>query len=96
MVDNIVLKGYSYKHINILVSNFDSTGLSSSNGAIGLTERNKWIKKNIPTRIYSSLMELDNLKNSNLGSVIPVVSQKRHRTQKRMRKVILLLSKLLK
>ena len=96
MVDNIVLKGCSYKHINILVSNFDSTGLSSSNGAIGLTERNKWIKKNIPTRIYSSLMELDNLKNSILGSVIPVVSQKRHRTQKRMRKVILLLSKLLK
>ena len=77
MVDNIVLKGCSYKHINILVSNFDSTGLSSSNGAIGLTERNKWIKKNIPTRIYSSLMELDNLKNSILGRLfIPVVSQK--------------------
>ena len=96
MVDNIVLKGCSYKHVNILISNFDSTGLSSTNGSIGLYERNRWIKENIPARIYASLMELDNLKNSILGSIIPMANEKKRRTQKRMKKAVLLLSKILK
>lgn len=96
MVDNLILKGCSYKHVNILISNFDSTGLSSTNGSIGLDERNKWIKENIPTRIYDSFMELDNFKNSILGSIIPIVNEKKHRTQKRMKKIVLLLSKILK
>ncbi len=96
MVDNLVLKGCSYKHINILISNFDSTGLSSTNGSIGLNERNKWIKENIPVRIYDSLMELDNFKSSILGSIIPMVNEKRRHTQKRIKKIVLLLSKILK
>lgn len=96
MVDNLVLKGCNYKHINILISNFDSTGLSSTNGSIGLNERNKWIKENIPVRIYDSLMELDNFKSSILGSIIPMVNEKRRHTQKRIKKIVLLLSKILK
>lgn len=96
MVENLVLKGCSYKHINILISKFDSTGISSTNGSIGLNERNKWIKENIPVRIYDSLMELDSFKCSILGSIIPMVNKKKRRTQKRMKKIILLLSKILK
>jgi len=96
MVDNIVLKGCSYKHINLLISNFDSTGLSSTNGSIGLNERNKWIKENLPARIYASLMELDSFSGSILGSIIPMVNKKKRRTQKRIRKAVLLLLKILK
>ena len=96
MVDNLVLKGCSYKHVNILISKFDSTGLSSTNGSIGLYERNKWIKENIPPRIYASLMELDDLKSSILGSIIPIVNKKKHRTQKRIKKIVLLLARIFK
>lgn len=96
MVDNLVLKGCSYKHVNILISKFDSTGLSSTNGSIGLYERNKWIKENIPPRIYASLMELDDLKSSILESIIPIVNKKKHRTQKRIKKIVLLLARIFK
>lgn len=96
MVENIVLKGCSYKHIHTLISNFDNTGISSSNGSIGLEERNKWIKENIPARIYTSLMELDTLKSSTIGSIIPVVNAKSRRTQKRIKKIVLLLAHIAK
>ena len=41
-------------------------------------------------------LELDNLKNSILGSIIPMANEKKRRTQKRMKKAVLLLSKILK
>lgn len=96
MVVNIVLKECSYKHINLLVSDFDSTGISSSNRTLGLSERNKWIKDNIPTIIYNALIELDEYKSSEIGSIIPMILKKKKHTQRRMRRIILLLSKILK
>lgn len=96
MIENIVLKGCSYKHINIPVSIFDATGLSSQNGNLGQIERDKWIKEHISTSIYNSLKEFDTLRNSELGSVLPLILLKRKRTQKRIRKIVLFLSKFLK
>lgn len=77
MVENIVLKGCSYKHINLLISDFDTTGISSNNRALGLSERSKWIKDNIPTLIYDALMELDKIRSSEIGSIIPTLMQKK-------------------
>lgn len=96
MVNNIVLKGRTYKHINILISNFDHTGLSSSNGSIGLTERNKWLEENMPPPIYHSLIELDKYKSSILADIIPAINSKRRHTQKRIKKIIILLLKLMR
>lgn len=96
MVENIVLKGCSYKHINLLISDFDTTGISSNNRALGLSERSKWIKDNIPTLIYDALMELDKIRSSEIGSIIPTLMQKKRHSQKRVKKLILLFSKFFK
>ena len=96
MVENIVLKGCSYKHINLLISDFDTTGISSNNRALGLSERSKWIKDNIPTLIYDALMELDKLRSYEIGSIIPTLMQKNRHSQKRVKKLILLFSKFFK
>lgn len=96
MVENIMLKGCSYKHVDVLVSNFDITGISSSNRTLGLTERKQWLLENLSAPIYNSLIELEQLKHSEVGSVIPITLQKTSHTQRRMKKMVLLLAKVLK
>lgn len=95
MVDSIIMKGCSYKHINMPISIFDATGISSQNGNIGQAERNKWIQDHISTSIYNLLMEFDMLRNSELGNIIPITLHKSKKTQKLIKKIILFLSKIL-
>lgn len=96
MVESIILKGCSYKHIDVTISIFDSTGLSSQNGNIGQNERDKWIHENIPTPIYNLLIEFDIVRSSELGNIIPVILNKSKKTQKIIKRLILFLSKILK
>lgn len=96
MVESFIFEECSYKHINILISIFDDTGLSSQNGNLGQTERDKWIKEHISIPIYNNLIELEELKKSELGGLIPAILQKKTRTQRRIKKLVLLLMKVLK
>lgn len=96
MVESFIFEECSYKHINILISIFDNTGLSSQNGSLGQAERNKWIKEHISSPIYNDLMELDKLKKSELGSLIPATLVKKRRTQRKIKKLLLILIKVLK
>lgn len=96
MVESFTFEECSYKHINILVSIFDNTGLSSQNGNLGQTERDKWIKEHISIPIYNNLIELDEIKRSELGKLIPKILQKKARTQRRIKKLVLLLMKVFK
>ena len=96
MVESLIFKECSYKHIDVFVSIFDSTGLSSQNGNIGQLERDRWIKKKISTPIYNALIEADMLKSSELGSIIPITLHRSYKTQKRIKFITLLLTKFFK
>lgn len=95
MIESIIFNECSYKHVNVLVSIFDSTGISSQNGDIGQRERNKWIKEQISIPVYNALMELDSIKSSKFSTIFPVLNQKSIKTQKRITKLILFLSRFL-
>lgn len=96
MVESLIFKRCSYKHVNTFISIFDANGLSSQNGDIGQTERDKWIKEHVSISIYNTLMEFDMYKESELGSIIPIVLRKKHKTQKRIKRLVLLLTRFLK
>lgn len=100
IVDNIILKGCSYKHIPIYIADHDGNGISATSGTLGVDERTRWIKENIPQAFYDILLELDEkrielqeLKNSNLGKIIPKMRHSKKFT-KRMAKFILFLYKI--
>ena len=97
IVENIILKGCSYKHVPVCIAEYDGNGISASSGSLGVDERMRWIKDNIPAAFYDSLLELDRTrmelneyKNSELGKIIPIVSHTR-RFSKRARKLVLFL-----
>lgn len=94
MIESVLFEECSYKHINIFISIFDNTGISSKNGHLGQIERNKWIKEYISSAVYNTLIEFDNIKKSEIGSLLPIISQKRSKAQRRIKKLILLLIKL--
>lgn len=92
-----------YEHIIIDANSTDGSKeiiLEYSQNTAHLTywvsERSKWIKDNIPTLIYDALMELDKIRSSEIGSIIPTLMQKKRHSQKRVKKLILLFSKFFK
>ncbi|TGY09618.1 MULTISPECIES: glycosyltransferase family 2 protein [Bacteroides] len=97
IVENIILRGCSYKRVPVCIAEYDGNGISASSGSLGVDERMRWIKDNIPAAFYDSLLELDRTrmelneyKNSELGKIIPIVSHTR-RFSKRARKLVLFL-----
>lgn len=97
IVDNIVLKGCSYKHIPMYIAVHDGNGISATSGTLGIDERMRWIKENIPTAFYESLLdlektraELNKYKNSELGKLIPIIGHTR-KFSKRVKNLILFL-----
>lgn len=100
VVENIIMKGCSYSHIPMLIVDYDGNGLSATNFSLGMEERARWIKDNIPPLLYESLLELDKthselqeLQNSELGKIIPLVGHTR-KFAKRARKLICFLYKI--
>ncbi len=100
IVENITIKGCSYKHIPIYVTQYDGNGISATSGSLGVDERMKWINENIPSAFYHSLIELGEIRaklhkieNSELGSIIPIVDHTR-KFAKRAKKLILFLYKI--
>lgn len=100
IVENIILKGCSYKHIPIYIADYNGNGISATSGTLGVDERSKWIKENIPQAFYNSLLELDEtrtelykLKNSELGEIIPRISHTR-KFAKRAAKLVRFLYKI--
>lgn len=97
IVENIVLKECSYKHIPMYIAVHDGNGISATSGTLGIDERMRWIKENIPTAFYESLLdlektrvELNKYKNSELGKLIPIIGHTR-KFSKRVKKLILFL-----
>ncbi len=99
IIDNIILKECSYKHIPILVADYDDSGFSSTaeGWKVIMSERLKWLRENIPSPYITIIMQLKDIqdelsiyKNSELGSIIPLLNQTR-KFQKRIKKLIMFL-----
>ena len=99
IIDNIILKECSYKHINLFIADYDAGGFSGTEDGwtVIMEERLKWLKKNVPSPYIALVMqlkeiqdELSTYKNSEVGSIIPLLNQTR-RFQKRIKKLILFL-----
>ena len=101
IVDNIIFKRCSYKHIPLFIADYDESGFSVTKGwAVVLAERHKWLKENVPYPFFDVLIKLDvvqtelyTLKTSEIGSLLPQLNHTR-KFQKRMRKLILFLYKI--
>lgn len=101
IVDSIILKKCSYKHIPLNIVDYDESGFSSNIGwPTILAERHKWLKENIPYPLFEILIKLDtvqaelqSLKNSEIGSILPQINSTR-KFKKRMKKLILFLYKI--
>ncbi|MEA4841498.1 MAG: glycosyltransferase family 2 protein [Bacteroidales bacterium] len=76
-IDELIFKNCSFKNINIIVADFDNTGISSTNEKITNNEREMILKEFLPERIYidyvrfakadSPLLELTPLFNKTNG-----------------------------
>lgn len=93
IVENIVFKGCSYRHIPICIAVHDGNGISATSGNLGKEERMRWIRDNIPEMFYDSLIELAEYKESVLSPIIPLLKHTR-RFQYRISKLIMLLYKI--
>lgn len=89
---SIIFEGCSNKHIDITIAEVDGTGISSNQEKL-MEERIKWIKEQFPQAILDALSELYEYKYSELGSLIPTISQTK-KFKKRIRKIVLLLLKI--
>lgn len=101
IVDNIIFKRCSYKHIPLLIADYDESGYSVIKGwPAVLAERHKWLKENTPYPFFDVLIKLDaiqtelnTLKASEIGSLLPQLNRTR-KFQKRIKRLILFLYKI--
>lgn len=101
IVDSIILKKCSYKHIPLNIVDYDDSGFSAKIGRSAVfEERHKWLKDNIPYPFFDILMRLDavqtelqSLKSSEIGSILPQINSTR-KFKKRIKKIIIFLYKI--
>lgn len=88
-VHNVIFETCSYKHISLIIATVDGSGVSSNQAEL-LEERIKWIKSTFPQPFLCAFTELSMYRNSELGTIIPLLSQTR-KFQKRAKKLLLFL-----
>ena len=88
----IILNECSYKHIPLVIAEYDQNGISS-NYQESQNERSKWLKANIPTPFYEAFKELSELQLSAFRDVIPILNKTR-KFQKRAKKIVMFLYKI--
>lgn len=95
IVESIILKECSYKHVPICIAEYEGNGISITNGALAGDERMRWRKENIPSFLYKCLLELENTrielskyKNAEPGEITPFTADTR-KQPKRARKLVL-------
>ena len=107
IIQSIILKKCTYKHIPIYIADYDGGGFSAEHPSVGLEERDRWLRENFSETEYQALTdtnkilaELDKVRNelvfykkSELGRIIPLICHRR-RFQRRMRKLVMLLYKI--
>lgn len=60
IVESMILNECSHKHVPIYIAVYEGNGISMTNSALSVDERMRWIKENIPSFFYKSLLELEN------------------------------------
>ncbi len=57
-IDVLIFRNCSYKNTNVIVADFDATGISSVTSKLNEMERTKTLKEFLPERIYSDYVRL--------------------------------------
>lgn len=78
IVENLVLKNGTCRYEPVCIAVHDGNGISATSGTLGVDERMRWIRENIPRMFYDALVELDEYRSSEFGALIPKL--KGHRT----------------
>lgn len=90
IMHSIILEGCSYKHLPLLIAEYDGGGISTTQPDKVLEERSKWIDANIPIAFLNAFKELTVFRDSEFASIIPLLSKTR-RFQKRAKKLVMFL-----
>lgn len=90
IMHSIVFDGCSYKHLPLLIAEYDGDGISTTQPTTVIEERSKWINEHFPIALLDALEELAAYRNSEFGSVIPLLSKTR-KFQKRAKKLVMFL-----
>lgn len=85
-VSSIIFYGCSYKHIHLIVANYDGNG-ASSNYHQTWAERNKWISKNIPDIFLKSFIELETYRSTGFEDILTKI-RNTHKFKTRIKKII--------
>lgn len=85
----IIFKKCTYKHIPAIISIFDGGGTSSDIDKTN-SERERWLKENLPPVLYELVPELIELQQSEFRNIIPLLN-KTHKFQRRARRIVMLL-----
>lgn len=88
----IIFNECSYKHIPLVISEYDQNGISS-NYQEAQKERCKWLKANISPSFFEAFEELSELQFSVFRDVIPILNKTR-KFQKRAKIIIMFLYKI--
>lgn len=91
-VQCIIFKECSYKHIPLIIAEYDQNGISSDYEA-SQEERFKWIKANVPFAFYEAFKELSELQKSAFREIIPTLNKTR-KFQKRAKRLVIFLYKI--
>lgn len=88
-VNSIIFHNCSYKHIHLIVANYDGNG-TSSNYDHTWAERNKWIKENIPDIFLKSFIELDEYRSTGFQDILLKIKDT-HKFKIRIKRIISIL-----
>lgn len=62
MFKTLIIQNGTYQHIDIIVCDYDCSGISATNRNLGFIERERWLRENLPVRIYEDYMFFSNCK----------------------------------
>lgn len=68
--NTLILKNRTYQHIDLIVCDFDCTGISATNKDLGYIERKQWLQKAIPQRIYDDYNLLSKYEDTKLPKLL--------------------------
>lgn len=90
-VQSIIIEGCSYKHLHLIIADYDGSGVSNANQEKTWSERNKWIKENIPAIFFIDFKELNTFRQIGLTKDIIYFLEQKRKFRKQAKKLITVL-----
>lgn len=74
-IEVLIFQNHSFKNINIIIADFDDSGISNSHYSINKYERNKVLTEMLPERIYKDYILFSEINNSPILDLIPTIKR---------------------